>query len=229
MGIRESALQIINSVRSTDKLRVVTAEDNSRSISMEDLMEDAAGYFSDVASSGDYDDLLNRPTIPTMGQILNAIYPVGSYYWTSDSNFNPQTAIGGTWEKIDPGVTLVSAGTGYTVQTGTTADGGAKTVTLSENEMPAHTHGEKTLTGSFKARHYGTSGTGAQIVYTPSGIVRIQTDSTDVGKINQGGTSGGRSEIVSINATHEHNSVGSGQAHENMPPYKAAYCWHRIA
>ena len=111
MGIRESALQIISSIRSTDKLRVVTAEDTSRSITMQDLMEDAAGYFSEVASSGDYDDLENRPTISRVGQTgeyndllnrptiptLEQIYPRGSYYETSDSTFDPNGTWPGTW------------------------------------------------------------------------------------------------------------------------------------
>ena len=30
---------------------------------------------------------------------LNRFYPVGSYYETSDANFNPNTAWGGTWNK----------------------------------------------------------------------------------------------------------------------------------
>jgi co-chaperonin GroES (HSP10) len=33
------------------------------------------------------------------------IYPIGSYYYTSDSNFNPSTSFGGTWVKIT-GVTM---------------------------------------------------------------------------------------------------------------------------
>lgn len=31
------------------------------------------------------------------GKLLDFIYPVGSYYETSDTSFNPNTAWGGTW------------------------------------------------------------------------------------------------------------------------------------
>lgn len=37
------------------------------------------------------------------------IYPIGSYYWTSEETFNPNDSFSGEWEKIDAGVTLVSA------------------------------------------------------------------------------------------------------------------------
>lgn len=241
MGIRESALQIINNMRSTDKLRVVTAEDNSRSITMGDLMDDAAGYFSDVASSGDYDDLLNRPTIPTMGQILNAIYPVGSYYWTSDSNFNPQTAIGGTWEKIDPGVTLVSAGTGYTVQTGTAKDGGDAMVTLTKEQsgLPAHGHGFTQPSVSGGAVSSGI--TGGSHLHKLHRTKNIASGSNILG-ISNSGTAGdtqtltsehthnlpAHSHTVSGGAVSQNDGANAAQAHNNMPPYKAAYCWHRI-
>lgn len=44
---------------------------------------------------------VNKVTASDMNQIKNAInnliYPVGSYYETSDLNFNPNTTWGGTW------------------------------------------------------------------------------------------------------------------------------------
>ena len=39
---------------------------------------------------------------------LDMIYPVGSYYETSDTTFNPNTAWGGTWVEDDSGRVLVS-------------------------------------------------------------------------------------------------------------------------
>lgn len=30
-------------------------------------------------------------------KMINTIYPIGTYYTTSDSNFNPNTAWAGTW------------------------------------------------------------------------------------------------------------------------------------
>ena len=55
-------------------------------------------------------------------QILNTIYPIGSYYETSDATFNPNTAWGGTWVLDTPGRVMV--GTDY--QEGSTSYTGRK-------------------------------------------------------------------------------------------------------
>lgn len=60
-------------------------------------------------------------------EVLNMFYPVGSYYETSDTAFNPNTAWGGTWILETAGQVHVSAGTGYSVSGAATntSDGGA--------------------------------------------------------------------------------------------------------
>ena len=40
--------------------------------------------------------------------IFDLVYPVGSYYETSDTSFNPNTTWGGTWELETDGTILVS-------------------------------------------------------------------------------------------------------------------------
>ena len=96
---------------------------------------------------------------------------------------------------------------------------GSETHTLNADQIPAHTHGSKTLTGGFRARHYGTSGDGAQLVFTPSGIVDVDTKTGTLGKVNVGGVgNNGGYEQVTVNATHTHDSVGGGKAHNNMQP-----------
>ena len=60
---------------------------------------------------------------------------MGSYYETSDSTFNPNTAWGGTWSLETAGQVHVSAGTGYTI--GST--GGDKDVKLTTNNIPRQT------------------------------------------------------------------------------------------
>lgn len=54
-------------------------------------------------------------------------YPVGSYYETSDTSFNPNTSWGGTWTLETEGLVHIGAGSTYSV--GDT--GGSKTVKLS--------------------------------------------------------------------------------------------------
>lgn len=155
------------------------------------------------------DDIVND-TVPSMinslvppminslvpSLVLDLIYPVGIYYWTSDANFNPNSSFNGTWRKMDEGITLVSAGTTYyTVDPNDspTADGGEATVTLTEDEMPSHTH-------SFQYAQY-----------------------------NRGTGNATTSALQYTGKTKVTNSTGGGQPHNNMPPYKAAYCWHRIS
>ena len=36
-----------------------------------------------------------------LGKIMNTLYPVGSYYETSNAAFNPNTQLGGEWELSD--------------------------------------------------------------------------------------------------------------------------------
>ena len=105
------------------------------------------------------------------------------------------------------------------------SDGGSETVTLSTNEIPAHTHGSKTLIGQIQnttARIPGTT--------TPSGIISNLTTSTKEYWSHQTGSSAATNATgFKITATHEHDSVGGGQAHENMPPYIVVIRWHRTA
>ena len=68
--------------------------------------------------------------------MVNYFYPVGSYYETSDTTFDPNIAFGGTWVLETEGQVHVSAGQNYIA--GDT--GGEATHTLIVNEMPSHTH-----------------------------------------------------------------------------------------
>ena len=78
----------------------------------------------------------NSATETATLSMLNMFYPVGSYYETSDSTFNPNTSWGGTWELETEGLVHIGSGTNYTI--GNT--GGEKTHTLTTNEMPSHSH-----------------------------------------------------------------------------------------
>lgn len=91
--------------------------------------------------------------------------------------------------------------------------GGAETVTLSTNEIPAHTHGSKSLTGSAEA--YGDTG-----ILGGSGGTWGIISKGDGGYIGPSWTDGYAGYKLNIDATHEHNSVGGGADHENMPPYQ---------
>ena len=97
-----------------------------------------------------------------LGNVINLIYPVGSLYWTSDSNFNPNTSFGGTWTRIKDKF-ILAAGDTYQVNN----TGGTATTTLSVNNLPSHSH---TLTPSGTISSHSHS-------FTPSGSVSSHTHS----------------------------------------------------
>jgi hypothetical protein len=54
-----------------------------------------------VATSGSYNDLSNKPSIPTVLDTLSAVYPVGSVYLNVSNSADPSTLLGfGTWVSI---------------------------------------------------------------------------------------------------------------------------------
>lgn len=66
--------------------------------------------------------------------LLNFCYPIGSIYWSSNST-NPATLFGGTWVQIKDKF-VWAKGDSDTVD----STGGAKTVTLTVNNLPSHSH-----------------------------------------------------------------------------------------
>lgn len=102
-----------------------------------------------------------------------------------------------------------AVGAGTTYELGDT--GGEATVTLTTDGIPAHTHGQKSLSGTFRPQFY----TGQ----SASGIASMSSANYNLKNPGSGSIMGAAN--VTINATHEHTSVGGGEAHENRPPYIA--------
>ena len=118
-----------------------------------------------------YNDLEDTPTIPTVANILNTIYPVGSIY-ISVSSANPGLTFGGTWSLFGAGKTLVGVDTGDADFNAAEKTGGEKTHTLTVNEMPSHNHDIlkprwSTSTGANAV--YGSNGTGSGSDYDDRG------------------------------------------------------------
>ena len=66
--------------------------------------------------------------------LLEKVYPVGSYYW-SEKNISPEELFGGKWTQIK-GRFLFSSDNSHSVG----SSGGEERVTLSLNEIPSHCH-----------------------------------------------------------------------------------------
>lgn len=96
----------------------------------------------------------NKVTAEDMNEIKKAINdlirPVGSYYETSDTSFDPNIMWGGTWELETDGTVLVSksttSGSKFNVDVGTVI--GEETHKLIISEMPTHTHSLAVMGGS---------------------------------------------------------------------------------
>lgn len=69
------------------------------------------------------------------GAIFDAVYPVGSIYFAYNHT-NPSALFGGTWTRLSGGFLWASQAGDTIGQTG-----GAKEVTLTVDQIPAHTHG----------------------------------------------------------------------------------------
>lgn len=78
-------------------------------------------------------------TSAVQGLTVLDVYPVGSIY-ISVSSTNPGSIFGGAWVAFATGRTLIGVDAGQTEFDTVQETGGAKTKTLTESELPAHTH-----------------------------------------------------------------------------------------
>lgn len=128
-------------------------------------------------------------------------------YWASDDPTSPASFIGGTWEQIKDRFILAA---GDTYAAGST--GGEAKHSLTKLENGPHSH-EVVALGNDNW-YYKTS--------NPVGI-KFQTPYHTL--INDISIVGTADESVGFLAT---NSSGTGQPHNNMPPYTATYIWRRV-
>ena len=73
-------------------------------------------------------------------QLLDIFYPIGSYYETSDTSFDPNVTWGGTWVKDSKGRVTVALDDSDADFKTISKTGGEKTHKLTINEMPSHNH-----------------------------------------------------------------------------------------
>lgn len=89
-------------------------------------------------------DIATKEYVDTeISGLLDFFYPVGSYYETSNTSFDPNTSWGGTWELETEGQVHVSGSANGTYQVSgaltNATDGGASTVKLTDAQV-AHGH-----------------------------------------------------------------------------------------
>ena len=166
-------------------------------------------------------------TPAVMTQLLKDIYkqakldahPVGSIYESTDST-SPSDLFGGTWEAMDPGRVLVSAGTASTGTVYTAGDkGGEEATGLSIANLPPHSFSGTTSDDGLHEHNilagqaWSSGAQPARLSYRDNnGLTNFKTDAAGL---------------------HHHtfttNTLGSGIKHNNMMPYEVIYRWKRIA
>ncbi|MDZ7922519.1 MAG: hypothetical protein U5M23_00350 [Marinagarivorans sp.] len=150
---------------------------------------------------------------------FNKTYPIGSIYLNATNAQNPTIILGfGTWARLGQGRVLVGFDPADTDFNAAGKSGGAKTVTLT-NEQMRHKH--RTSAGSDEGTFYGEGGAngapfGNEIRYGPR--LRVGGNALE--------TLSGRYSFTDINAALD---AGTADPHPNMQPYITVFIWSRTA
>lgn len=130
-------------------------------------------------------------------------YPVGSIYMNAEDSTDPSVLLGfGTWAAFGAGRVPVGIDSSDTDFDTAEETGGAKTHTLTKQEIPPHTH-------SYDMKQNITGGT---------------TDGGDT--YNLGFTS---YETGGGNIGENSDGTGNASPHNNLQPYIVVYMWKRTA
>ena len=192
-----------------------------------------------------------------LAAIWQTVYPVGCYLETSDGDYNPNTALGGTWILETPGQVHVSAGSGYAVSGANLnhTDGGSKDAII-----PYHSHSIPSLSGEAASdgSHTHTISASAASAGAHTHTLKYRADAYGKGNLDSlmqsSWTGSNDNRATSSAGAHTHAitaSAGSAGAHThnvsteasntgtvgtsgnatgaNMPPYINVYRWHRTA
>jgi hypothetical protein len=146
-----------------------------------------------------------------MGDV-SVFYPVGSIY-LSTLPTDPNALFGfGTWARIGNGRAIVGVDELDADFDTPKKVSGAKTVTLTEAQIPSHTHVQNPHSHTYGSI---TATTGAVSAYEHGAI---DTSSTAA------------ENSISVNAaTATNQNTGGGLAHANVQPSIAIYIWERTA
>lgn len=159
-------------------------------------------------------------------RIAEIVYPVGCYFETSDTSFDPNVTFGGTWILEAAGQVHVSAGPGYAVSGAltNTTDGGNKNAIV-----PSHRHSVAAVSEAI------TGGSHNHSIYYRTGT-NIGNGSTGWWVLGSSNTHTGSNSNTVISSTHSHNLPahntnyeGTSATNANMQPYIVVNRWHRTA
>lgn len=232
MAIRESLLDALNSIATSDFVRSVTYAGASSKVTVSNLAKTIIENYTGSTLAGSSQSV--KSAIDAIGAdvsgMLDSVYPVGSIYMSVNST-SPATLFGGTWVQIKGrfllgtgtpddntntyyGTDLTYDGTNKINETAKST-GGESRHTLASYEMPEHNHSRIVYNGNGEwtlADNYGIGGTQTDAY---SAIIQYS------GNI-----------VYAQNTPASHfrtNEAGSSISHNNMPPYYSVYMWERTA
>ena len=143
--------------------------------------------------------------------LMSEIYPIGSIYINASDSTDPATLLGfGTWEAFGAGKVPVGIDSTDTDFDTAEATGGSKTHTLTEDELPAHSH--------------------ALIADADS-----NADLTSSNQIAKRDLTGSQDQEYELHGTTTAATLGnsadtgSGDAHSIVQPYIVVHMWKRTA
>lgn len=167
---------------------------------------DAQGYADAAAESANAAAVsAEQASAISMADAI-ACFPVGTILMTA-TNTNPGTYIGGTWTAIEGSFLLAQSEDHPAGETG-----GAETVELTEANLPRHMHYTIRMAQGETSPDYLHTVARSDFTHSQWENARYQLYGVDA-EANSGKSS----------------YVGSGTAHDNMPPYLAVYVWKRTA
>lgn len=166
-----------------------------------------------------------RTALPQLEKQLNAridglldfFYPVGCYFETSDTEFNPNKAWGGKWELETEGMVHIGAGDNYTAGD----SGGSK-----DAIVPYHNHSVASVSIGSSGGHshtvlrHANAGTGSAYV--------ASTTSSAVPSVNVLTGNGAHTHSVPAHNT-DYVGTNGNITNANMQPYIVVNRWHRVA
>ena len=177
--------------------------DGNGDVSASGVTNTELGYVSGVTSAIQT-QLNTLTTAVNTKTTIAAIYPVGSIYINAENSTNPATLLGfGTWTAFGAGRVPVGIDSSDTAFDTAEETGGAKTHTLTESELPSHSHNIATEYYP-RVEYYG----GAEV-----NILAFRNNTSPDG----------------ADATTASATTGSGTAHNILQPYIVVYMWKRTA
>ena len=157
-------------------------------------------YYADGYRGADTDNL------------LDLVYPVGSIYISVNST-EPGELFGGNWTPIED-TFLLAAGSTYAAG----ATGGEASHALTENQLPS-------ISGNFDIIRAGNSTSNTTVVRATAGKFTVTRNASAATSIS---VSAQTPTVTSYKPDRVAFAFGSGDAHNNMPPYLSVYVWKRL-